>query len=70
MTLRGMGAGPGGRDWCGSNLAVGIQGRCRLAQPSSAQPHQILPTPLLPLGWRTGVRSGAIPGGPRRQPGP
>lgn len=40
--------GPGDRVWCGSQLAVGAQGRCRLAQPGSAQPYQIFALPPSP----------------------
>lgn len=58
----GMGPGPGGRDWYGSHLAVGVQGRHRLAQPGSAQPHQILPLLWALIRGRTGVRSGAFSG--------
>lgn len=42
------GGGPDDRVWGGSQLAVGVHGRCRLAQPGSAQPYQLLPPPLPP----------------------
>lgn len=65
-----LGAVSGDRVRCGSQLTVGVQGRCRLAQPGSAQPYQLFPLSWTPIRVEDGMRSGAMPEGPGRQLGP
>lgn len=68
MTL-GNGVGPGGRDSCGSHLAVSVWGRCRCAHLTEFSPIRSSPDSRLPLGWRRSVKSGAITGDPSRHLG-